>query len=58
MKLVLIIVGLIALKHFYNFDLVEWAKTPAGQKILLPIWEGIKNLYSYLDGVIGAWIAK
>lgn len=52
MRIVLLVVALIALKYYLDFDLIEWLKSPAVQKIIIPIWNFIKNIYSWVIGLV------
>ncbi len=50
MKIVLIVVALVALKFYFDFDVIEWIKSPIGQKIVGPIWDFFKAGYEIIKG--------
>jgi hypothetical protein len=49
LRVILIIVAIVALKYFLHFDLISWIKSPAGEKILIPIWTVVKNIYFWVE---------
>jgi len=51
-KVLLIIVALLALKYYLDFDILEWAKSPEGQSFLAPLIQIIKIFYVWADGVV------
>ena len=57
-RIVLIVVALIAIKYYFHFDIVEWIKSDQGQKIVSPIVSFSKNLYTYMDNLVGGWVGK
>ncbi len=48
-KIVLIIVALIFVKYYFHIDIVEWYKSPTGQKYVGSIWNMIKDFYNWAD---------
>ncbi len=55
-KILLIVIALIALKYYLDFDLIGWIKSPSGQKVVGPIWSVIKNFYNWLDILVRGWV--
>lgn len=49
-KIIVIVVALVALKYYLDFDIVEWVKSPTGQKIVGPVWNFIKAGYEIVKG--------
>lgn len=58
MEIVLILVALIFIKYYFNFDIVAWIKSPGPQKIIQGIWSYIKGAYNWLDGLGAKYIKK
>jgi len=52
MKIVLLIVAIIALKYFLDFDLIEWFKSDKVQAVIQPVWTLIKDIYAWLDNFV------
>jgi len=52
MKIVLLIVAIIALKYFLDFDLIEWFKSDKVQAVIQPVWTLIKDIYDWLDNFV------
>ncbi len=50
-RIVLIVVALIAIKYYFDFDIIEWIKSPEGQKIIEPIWSYIKTTYDWVKSI-------
>ncbi len=46
--IILIIVGLIALKYAFHFDLVQYLKSPGPQKVAQSIATTLKDLYNWV----------
>ena len=55
-KIVLIIIGLIAVKYYFHFDIIEWIKSDQGQKIFAPIVNYTKTFYNVLDNLVKGWV--
>lgn len=51
-KILLIIVALLAVKYYFHFDILEWAKSPEGQSFIAPLLSIIKQFYVWADGVV------
>lgn len=49
MKIVIIIIALIAVKYYFQFDIVEWYNSESGQKYVGWIWTMIKDFYNWVD---------
>lgn len=56
-KIVLIIIGLILVKYYFHFDIIEWIKSDAGQKIFGPIIHYTKAFYNYIDNLVKGWVS-
>lgn len=48
-QVILIIIALIAIKYYFHFDMLEWAKSPEGQSFMAPLLSVIKILYLWCD---------
>lgn len=57
-KIVLIVVALITIKYYFHFDIIEWIKSDAGQKIFGPIIHYTKAFYNFLDNLVRSWVTK
>jgi hypothetical protein len=57
MKIVLLIVAIIALKYFLDFDLIEWFKSDKVQAVIQPVWTLIKDIYAWLDNFVRNLVA-
>jgi hypothetical protein len=57
-RVILLIIAVIALKYFLNFDIIDWFKSPEGQKLVQPVVTFIVNIYNWLDGFVKTIIAK
>jgi hypothetical protein len=49
LKIVLIVVALVFVKYYFDIDIVEWYKSPSGQKYVGWIWTMIKDFYNWVD---------
>jgi hypothetical protein len=49
MKIVVIVIALVFVKYYFDIDIVEWYKSPAGQKYVGWIWTMIKDFYNWVD---------
>jgi hypothetical protein len=50
MNVLIAVAVLVAIKVYFNFDVIAWIKTPAGQKILVPVWNFLKLMYTTVKG--------
>ena len=57
-RIVLIIIAVIVLKYFLNFDIIEWIKSPRAQEIIQPVITLIKDAYGWLDNFVRNIINK
>lgn len=57
-RIVLLIIAVIALKYFLNFDIIEWFKSPKAQEIIQPTINFIKTVYDWLDGLVKSVVAR
>ncbi|MCX6701976.1 MAG: hypothetical protein NTX96_02150 [Candidatus Zambryskibacteria bacterium] len=57
-RIILLIIAVIALKYFLNFDIIDWFKSPEGQKIIQPLVIFLTNIYKWLDGFVKTIVAK
>lgn len=51
-RIVLLIIAIVALKYFLDFDLIEWIKTPQAQGIIQPTITFLKTVYFWVDDFI------
>lgn len=51
-RIILLIIAVIALKYFLNFDIIEWLKSPEVQAVLMPIINFFKNIYLWFDNFV------
>ncbi len=49
--ILLIVVGLVAVKYIFHIDIVEWYNSPVGQKYAGTIWNLIKSFYFWVDSM-------
>ncbi len=52
MKIVIIVIALVFVKYYFEFDLVAWYNSPTGQKYVGTIWEMIKGFYGWVDNYV------
>jgi ABC-type phosphate transport system permease subunit len=52
-KIVLVIVALVLLKYFLNFDVIEFFRSPSFQNFFGPIWQNVKNVWSAVLPFLG-----
>ncbi|OHA92958.1 MAG: hypothetical protein A3H52_02785 [Candidatus Zambryskibacteria bacterium RIFCSPLOWO2_02_FULL_39_26] len=55
-KIIIIIAALIALKYYFQFDFIEWLKSPAVRAFWEPIWNLFVRLYQWLDVLVRGWV--
>ncbi len=51
-KIVVIVIALVFIKYYFDFDIVEWYNSPTGQKYVGTIWEMIKSFYIWVDNYV------
>ncbi len=51
-RIVLLIIAVIALKYFLDFDIIEWIKSPKVQSVIKPVINFFKNIYFWLDNFV------
>lgn len=51
-RIILLIVAIIALKYFLDFDIIEWIKSPEVQEVIVPIINFFKSIYFWLDNFV------
>ena len=56
LKIVLIIVAIIALKYYFQFDVIEWLKSPEIRAIWEPLWLFVVRFYNWLDALVRGWV--
>lgn len=57
-RIVLIIIALVFIKYYFDFDVVEWFKTPKIQKYVDLVWQATKNTYNWFDKIFSGWFSK
>jgi len=57
-EIILILVALIALKFFFNFDIVAYLKGPTPQKVIQESFNYLKEIYMWLHDTILHLIGK
>jgi hypothetical protein len=57
-RILLIIVALVAIKYYYHFDVLAYLKTPEAQKVIGPVWNAIKAVYFWVDGLFKNHLSK
>lgn len=54
--IIIIIIGLVVLKFFFSFDVIEFLESSGVKPFLTSAWDIIKNIFAYLFRVIKyAW---
>jgi hypothetical protein len=51
-RIILLIIAVIALKYFLNFDIIEWAQSPAVVSAVQPLLSVFIKIYQWLEYVI------
>ena len=57
-EVILLIVAIIALKYFLNFDIIDWLKSSKAQEIIQPAINFFKTFYAWLDGLVKSIVAR
>ncbi len=55
-KIVIIIIAIIALKYYFQFDVIEWLKSPAVRAFWEPVWGFAITFYNWLDALVRGWV--
>lgn len=55
-KILLIIVAIVILKYYFDFDILEYLKSPQAQKVIVPVWGAIKSVYFWVDEIVRGWV--
>lgn len=51
-QIVVIVIALVFIKYYFEFDIVEWYNSPTGQKYVGTIWNLIKDFYTWVDNYV------
>jgi len=57
-RILLLIIAVIALKYFLDFDIIEWFKSPRAQEIIQPTVTFLKTVYNWLDNLVRDIVGK
>jgi hypothetical protein len=57
-RLILLIIAIIALKYFINFDILEYLKSPEFGKLIQPIMDFLIKIYHYIDDFVRNIVGK
>ena len=57
-RIILLIVAVIALKYFLNFDIIAWIRSPEVWDRIKPLFSIVIQLYNWLDETIRSLAGK
>lgn len=57
-RIILLIIAIIALKYFLDFDLIAYLKSPEFQNKIQPIIDFLTKIYNWLDTVVRTIVGK
>jgi hypothetical protein len=57
-RIILLVLGVIALKYFLNFDLIAYFRSPEFQTMIQPLVDILTQIYNWLDMVVRAFVGK
>ncbi|HEY4505417.1 MAG TPA: hypothetical protein VJG67_01885 [Candidatus Paceibacterota bacterium] len=57
-RIILLIVAVVALKYFLDFDLIAWLRSPDVQSAVQPIVSFVMSIYDWLDQVVRALVGR
>lgn len=49
--IILVVVGIVAVKYIFDIDIIEWYNSPTGQKYAGTVWNLIKDFYFWVDSL-------